>query len=209
MHTWSSRARLPCRPCRTRISKSSSSLATFGGGLLTEAASAAFDVVLVFVLSVYMLIYGQRIGSLVRRAMPPGDGTPADDYPTLAQHAVSRYVGGQLLFSLIMGVLHRLGPVSVRGAGDFPRRGEVRGGLCDVLRRDGVDPLHRPDPRCPAAGHRGARDQSHFRSVGAAAVRRPAAAGGPRGGATDLLPHAAHQSPACDLRAVAGPTYTG
>jgi len=86
------------------ISKSSSSLATFGGGLLTEAASAFFDLVLVFVLSVYMLIYGQRIGALVRRAMPPGDGTPADDYPTLAQHAVSRYVGGQLLFSLIMGV---------------------------------------------------------------------------------------------------------
>ncbi len=87
-----------------KISKSSSSLASFGGGLLTEAASAFFDVVLVFVLSVYMLIYGQRIGSLVRRAMPPGDGTPADDYPTLTQHAVSRYVGGQLLFSLIMGV---------------------------------------------------------------------------------------------------------
>jgi predicted PurR-regulated permease PerM len=87
-----------------KIAKSSSSLASFGGGLLTEAASAFFDLVLVFVLSVYMLLYGQRIGSLVRRAMPDGDGTPADDYPTLAQHAVSRYVGGQLLFSLIMGV---------------------------------------------------------------------------------------------------------
>jgi predicted PurR-regulated permease PerM len=59
--------------------------------------------VLVFVLSVYMLIYGQAIDRLVRRAMPPGDGTPADDYPLLAQHAVSRYVGGQLLFSAIMG----------------------------------------------------------------------------------------------------------
>lgn len=87
-----------------KIAKSSSSLASFGGGLLTEAASAFFDLVLVFVLSVYMLIYGQRIGALVRRAMPAGDGTPADDYPTLTQHAVSRYVGGQLLFSIIMGV---------------------------------------------------------------------------------------------------------
>lgn len=85
------------------ISKSSSSIASFGGGLVTEVASTAFDLVLVFVLSVYMLLYGQRIGSLVRRAMPDGDGTPADDYPTLAQHAVSRYVGGQLLFSIIMG----------------------------------------------------------------------------------------------------------
>ncbi len=87
-----------------KLAKSSSSLASFGGGLLTEAASAVFDLVLVFVLSVYMLLYGQRIGRLVRRAMPEGDGTPADDYPTLAQHAVSRYVGGQVLFSVIMGV---------------------------------------------------------------------------------------------------------
>jgi predicted PurR-regulated permease PerM len=86
-----------------KVSKSSSSLASFGGGLLTEAASAFFDLILVFVLSVYMLLYGQRIGRLVRQAMPDGDGTPADDFPTLAQHAVSRYVGGQLLFSFVMG----------------------------------------------------------------------------------------------------------
>jgi predicted PurR-regulated permease PerM len=86
-----------------KVSKSSSSLASFGGGLLTEVASAFFDVILVFVLSVYMLLYGQRIGRLVRQAMPDGDGTPADDFPTLAQHAVSRYVGGQLLFSIVMG----------------------------------------------------------------------------------------------------------
>jgi predicted PurR-regulated permease PerM len=52
---------------------------------------------------VYMLLYGNRIGALVRRLMPDGDGTPGDDYPTLVQRAVSRYVGGQLLFSVIMG----------------------------------------------------------------------------------------------------------
>ncbi len=86
-----------------KIAKSAGSLATFGGALLTEVASAIFDLVLIFVLSVYMLLYGQRIGRLVRRAMPDGDGTPADDYPTLTQHAVSRYVGGQLLFSFVMG----------------------------------------------------------------------------------------------------------
>jgi predicted PurR-regulated permease PerM len=86
-----------------KIAKSAGSLATFGGALLTEVASAIFDLVLIFVLSVYMLLYGQHIGRLVRRAMPDGDGTPADDYPTLTQHAVSRYVGGQLLFSFVMG----------------------------------------------------------------------------------------------------------
>ncbi len=86
-----------------QISKSASQLVSFGGALLSEVAKALVDLVLVFVLSVYMLLYGQSIGKLVRQAMPPGDGTAADDYPALAQHAVSRYVGGQLLFSVIMG----------------------------------------------------------------------------------------------------------
>ncbi|HTA05466.1 MAG TPA: AI-2E family transporter, partial [Solirubrobacteraceae bacterium] len=45
----------------------------------------------------------EQIGKLVRRLMPDSDGTDADDYPHLVQRAVSRYVGGQLLFSLIMG----------------------------------------------------------------------------------------------------------
>jgi putative heme transporter len=86
-----------------QLSKSAGKLATFGTGLLTEVAKALVDLVLVFVLSVYMLVYGQSIGRIVRKAMPPGDGSRADDFPNLAQHAVSRYVGGQLLFSVIMG----------------------------------------------------------------------------------------------------------
>jgi predicted PurR-regulated permease PerM len=57
----------------------------------------------VLILSIYMLLYGPRIGALVRRVMPPGDGTPADDYPSRVQKAVSGYVRGQLLFSTIMG----------------------------------------------------------------------------------------------------------
>lgn len=86
-----------------KVAKSASKLTSFGAGLLTEAAGAIFDLVLIFVLSVYMLIYGEQIGRLVRRAMPDGDGTRDDDYPHLVQRAVSRYVGGQLLFSVIMG----------------------------------------------------------------------------------------------------------
>jgi predicted PurR-regulated permease PerM len=86
-----------------KVAKSAGKLASSSAGLLTEAASAIFDLVLIFVLSVYMLIYGPQIGRLVRRAMPDSDGTRADDYPHLVQRAVSRYIGGQLLFSLIMG----------------------------------------------------------------------------------------------------------
>jgi putative heme transporter len=86
-----------------KVSKSAGKLVSFGTTLLTEVANAIFDLVLVFVLSVYMLLYGQRIGALVRRLMPDGDGTPADDYPHLVQRAVSRFVGGQMLFSAAMG----------------------------------------------------------------------------------------------------------
>jgi predicted PurR-regulated permease PerM len=100
--------------------KASSSIVSFGGGLLTEAVSAGFDVLLVFVLSVYMLLYGQRIGRLIRRYMPDGDGTPADDYPTLVQSALARYVGGQLLFSLIMGATAGIGLYLVGVLGIFP-----------------------------------------------------------------------------------------
>jgi predicted PurR-regulated permease PerM len=88
---------------KDEVIKASSTIVSHAGGVLSEAVSAGFDVLLTFVLSVYMLVYGERIGELLRRLMPDGDGTPADDYPTLVQNAVARYVGGQLLFSLVMG----------------------------------------------------------------------------------------------------------
>jgi predicted PurR-regulated permease PerM len=87
-----------------KVAKSAGKFASFGTALLTEIANGIFDLVLIFVLSVYMLLYGPSIGALVRRLMPEGDGSKADDYPLLVQRAVTRYVGGQLLFSMIMGL---------------------------------------------------------------------------------------------------------
>jgi predicted PurR-regulated permease PerM len=86
-----------------KVAKSAGKLASSSASVVTEAAGAVFNLVLIFVLSIYMLLYGERIGALARRLMPAGDGTDADDYPRLVQRAVSRYVGGQLLFSAIMG----------------------------------------------------------------------------------------------------------
>jgi predicted PurR-regulated permease PerM len=85
------------------IAKRSGDIVSFSRALLSSLVTIGFDLVLILVLSIYMLIYGRQIGELVRRVMPPGDGTPDDDYPLLVQHAVSGYVRGQLLFSLIMG----------------------------------------------------------------------------------------------------------
>lgn len=102
------------------VEKSASSLVSTAGSVLSDAAGAIVDVVLVFVLSVYVLLYGRNIGTLVRRVMPPGDGSKADDYPHLVQRAVSRYVGGQLLFSVIMGTTAGLALYVYGVLGIFP-----------------------------------------------------------------------------------------
>lgn len=87
-----------------KVARAGGSLVSFGGGLLTTVASTIFDIVIVFVLSVYMLLYGPSIGRGVRRLLPDGDGSTRDDYPTILQRAVSSYVRGQLTFSIVMGV---------------------------------------------------------------------------------------------------------
>ncbi|MEA2157154.1 MAG: hypothetical protein QOE11_3294 [Solirubrobacteraceae bacterium] len=85
------------------IVSGSGQIVSVTGQLLRTLVELSFYVILVIVLSVYMLIYAPRIGTLVRTIMPPGDGTPEDDFPTRVQRAVSGYVRGQLLFSVIMG----------------------------------------------------------------------------------------------------------
>jgi predicted PurR-regulated permease PerM len=79
------------------------SIVSFGTDLLTKLVTAGAGLILVLVLSIYMLVHGERIGNLVRRAMPPGDGSRDDDYPSRVVGAVAGYVRGQLLFSFVMG----------------------------------------------------------------------------------------------------------
>jgi predicted PurR-regulated permease PerM len=86
-----------------KILKSSGSIVSFSRDLLAQVLQVGIDFVLAVVLTIYLLAYARQIGNLVRRIMPPGDGTPEDDYPLMIQRAVSGYVRGQLTFSLIMG----------------------------------------------------------------------------------------------------------
>ncbi len=81
----------------------SGDLVDFGQDLLTRLVETGFGLILVVVISIYMLLYAERIGSMVRSVMPQGDGTPEDDYALGTQKAVFSYVRGQALFSLIMG----------------------------------------------------------------------------------------------------------
>jgi predicted PurR-regulated permease PerM len=85
------------------VLQGSGDVVTFTRDVVRRVVEGTIALVLILVLSIYMLLYGDRIGDLVRKIMPPGDGTPEDDYPLRVQKAVSGYVRGQLLFSLIMG----------------------------------------------------------------------------------------------------------
>jgi predicted PurR-regulated permease PerM len=52
--------------------------------------------------------------------MPPGDGTPDDDFPTRVQASLFGYVRGQVLFSLIMGTSAGLMLFCLGSLGIFP-----------------------------------------------------------------------------------------
>jgi predicted PurR-regulated permease PerM len=87
-----------------RLTEGSGNLVNFTRDVVRTLVEASLALILIMVLSVYMLLYGERIGALARSIVPRGDGSPEDDFPTRIQQAVFGYVRGQLLFSSIMGV---------------------------------------------------------------------------------------------------------
>jgi predicted PurR-regulated permease PerM len=86
-----------------RLTEGSGEIVSFTREALTKLVEASIALILVIVLSVYLLLYGERIGAAAREILPRGDGTADDDFPTRLQKAVLGYVRGQTLFSLIMG----------------------------------------------------------------------------------------------------------
>ena len=103
-----------------RLTEGSGSIVRFTRDALTRLVEASLALFLVIVLTVYLLLYGERIGTGVRRVMPRGDGTPEDDFPTRIQKAVLGYVRGQLLFSLIMGTSAGVMLFTLGSLGIFP-----------------------------------------------------------------------------------------
>jgi predicted PurR-regulated permease PerM len=101
-----------------RLTEGSGSIVEFTREALTLLVEASLALILIVVISVYMLLYGERIGAGVRSVVPRGDGSAEDDFPSRIQKAVSGYVRGQLMFSTIMGVsagimLYVLGSVGI------------------------------------------------------------------------------------------------
>src|ERR687897_965239 len=103
-----------------RVAEGSGELVSFTREALQIVIEGSIALILIVVLSVYMLLYGQRIGSAVRSVVPRGNGTPADDYPIRVQRAVFGYVRGQLLFSVIMGTTAGVALWVMGSVGVFP-----------------------------------------------------------------------------------------
>jgi predicted PurR-regulated permease PerM len=87
----------------SKVLRGSDDVVSFSRDLLQRVVETSFALILILVISIYMLVYAEQIGNVVRSAMPRGAGTPDDDFPLRVQRAVYHYVRGQLLFSLIMG----------------------------------------------------------------------------------------------------------
>lgn len=85
------------------ITQGSGDIVAFTREALTFLVEASIALILIAVVSIYMLLYGEWIGEVVRGIVPDGDGSPEDDFPTRIQGAVLGYVRGQVLFSTIMG----------------------------------------------------------------------------------------------------------
>jgi predicted PurR-regulated permease PerM len=84
------------------LTEGSGELVSFTQDALRTLVEASLALILIIVISVYMLLYGERTGAWLRSVIPRRPDTE-DDYPTRVQRAVIGYVRGQLLFSLIMG----------------------------------------------------------------------------------------------------------
>lgn len=103
-----------------RLTGGAGEVVGFTRDAVQRLVEASIALILMIVLAIYMLIYGERIGAMTRALFPPGDGTPEDDFPTRVQGALFGYVRGQFLFSLIMGTSAGLMLYVLGSFGIFP-----------------------------------------------------------------------------------------
>jgi predicted PurR-regulated permease PerM len=103
-----------------RITGGAGDVVSFTRDAVQILVEASLAVILIIVLSIYMMIYGDRIGAGARTLVPPGDGTPEDDFPKRIQASLFGYVRGQVLFSLIMGTSAGLMLFCLGSVGIFP-----------------------------------------------------------------------------------------
>ncbi|MCW2925392.1 MAG: family transporter [Thermoleophilia bacterium] len=105
----------------TRSTELSGNALDFGRSFVSEVARAAFNLVLIMVITVYMLLDAPRISRLIASLLPRGSGVEV--LFGRLEHSLFRYVVGQTLASLVMGLsaaagMWMLGVTGVWDAGE-------------------------------------------------------------------------------------------
>ena len=156
-----------------RITGGAGDVVSFTRDAVQTLVEASLALILIIVLSVYMLIYGERIGAVARGLVPPGDGTPDDDFPTRIQASLFGYVRGQVLFSLIMGTSAGLMLFLLGSLGIFPEGKTYAIAFGAWFAFAELIPYVGPaDRRLPAGPHRGAQRQPDRRGMADHRVHR-------------------------------------
>src|SRR4029079_6733937 len=99
------------------VGKYTHRLINFVEGAAISIGRLLFDVVLIFVVSVYMLLGMDRFAHFIDRRFPPYGGRPLI---SRIEHALVAYVRGQAALSLIIGVSAGLGLYAFGLAGLLP-----------------------------------------------------------------------------------------
>jgi predicted PurR-regulated permease PerM len=89
------------------VEKYTTRVIDFVEGAAIGTVKLLFSLVLVIVISIYMLLYMERLGGAIDRRFPPEPGSPS--LLQRVEHALASYVKGQVLLSLIIGTSAGLG----------------------------------------------------------------------------------------------------
>lgn len=103
---------------RTVVSNSSN-IASFTGGIVQKVGDTLFHIFIIFIVSIYMLVYGPNMAANLRKKLPPAK-TKDHDLPHRMQRSVSNYVLAQLALSTAMAAMAGLGLWIFGLTGIFP-----------------------------------------------------------------------------------------
>ena len=143
----SRRARPRCRRSASASPAAPATSSSFTRDAVQRLVEAGFALILLIVLAIYMLIYGDRIGAVVRAIVPPGDGTPGGRLPDARAGLAVRLRARPVPVQPDHGHERRADAVGARLARDLPGGQDVRGRVRGLVRLRRADPVRRPGDR--------------------------------------------------------------
>ena len=133
-----------------RITGGAGDVVSFTRDAVQRLVEAGLALILIIVLSVYMLIYGDRIGAVVRGRRAAGRRHAGRRLPDARPGLAVRLRPRPVAVQPDHGHERRADAVRPRLARDLPRGQDVRDRLRRLVRLRGADPVRRPDRSAPS-----------------------------------------------------------